>query len=121
MSSTSNNNKIMNENLFGQRYLENENSVFEYNAWDNVDWPVEKELEAQAIIEDQKLSAVLNSEELESLSFQKWNDFYSTHTNRFFMNRNWIAREFSELVSACSKVFFYAIYGCFFLEPYILY
>ncbi|KAI1727508.1 methyltransferase domain-containing protein [Ditylenchus destructor] len=84
---------------FGQRYLEEENKVFTYNAWDNVDWPEEKEAEVMSTIERQK-TAPMNSGDAEILVERpavKWEDFYTTHQNKFFMDRKWLTREFSEI------------------------
>lgn len=105
--SLSNYNKIETNNAktFGNRDLKNQNDIFKYNAWDNVDLPIEEEIKAKSIIKQQKLTSVLNQEELENLACQKWNDFYKKHSNRFFMDRNWITREFPEIVTSCSKVY----------------
>lgn len=100
-----NNFEIDNFKEFGKRYLKIENNVFEHNAWDNVDWSPEKEIEAQAIIKHQKSSSVLNQQEIEELADQKWIDFYKLHSNRFFKDRNWIIREFHELTTSCLNVY----------------
>src|SRR4051812_22508150 len=87
------------EDPFGQRYLRDESTVFEYNAWDNVEWPEEQEILVQQKIEKQKSEAI-DEAKAESLIVQpanQWESFYTTHENNFFKDRMWLTREFPEL------------------------
>uniref|UniRef100_A0A915Q6K4 tRNA N(3)-methylcytidine methyltransferase n=1 Tax=Setaria digitata TaxID=48799 RepID=A0A915Q6K4_9BILA len=90
---------------FGMRYLKVESEVFEYNAWDNVEWSLEQEEEARNKIANQKDSPVA-SQEAECLlrnPAEQWNTFYQTHKNKFFMDRNWLLTEFPELDVKCRE------------------
>lgn len=91
---------------FGQRYLNDETSVFNNNAWDNVDWPEEKEAEALETIERQKLTPVSseNIDKLRTAAGKYWEAFYNNHNNKFFMDRKWVAREFPEIFQKISEV-----------------
>lgn len=84
---------------FGQRYLRDEGAVFEYNAWDDVDWSEEKEAEIQQTIKAQMASPVPENVALDLLENprERWEAFFEKHNNKFFMDRKWLAREFPEL------------------------
>jgi tRNAThr (cytosine32-N3)-methyltransferase len=86
---------------FGQRYLRDEEAVFDFNAWDNVDWPEEKDQEIREILTSQKACPVPEDEAFEIMHSpgKQWEDFYRTHDNKFFMDRKWLTREFPELFS----------------------
>lgn len=92
-------------NKFGQRYLNNQEAVFEYNAWDNVEWPEEKLEEALKVIETQKLSPVEENEVrlLVENADRKWEEFYQKHERKFFMDRKWLVREFPEIFERLEK------------------
>jgi len=84
---------------FGNRFLVNEDDVFEHNAWDDVQWDEAQENEAK-----KKVSAnsevKLSSEEVEKFEFNAdkyWDKFYGIHSNRFFKDRHWLFTEFPEL------------------------
>lgn len=85
---------------FGQRYLTDSNDVYSHNAWDNVDFGPEKLEEIDAIIEDQRSSAVENSEEIVRDTGQSWDLFYGKHSSGFFKDRQWLIREFPEVFRA---------------------
>nr|CAD2145141.1 unnamed protein product [Meloidogyne enterolobii] len=89
------------ESIFGQRFLNDETRVFEYNAWDDVDWPDEKEKEIKNTIELQQSHPVDDKivADLLDTPNKQWETFYLSHGNKFFMNRKWVIREFSELFS----------------------
>lgn len=95
---------------FGTRYLEDASKVFDHNAWDNIPWDESMEEEARRIVERQKQLALPEDRVHDLLAEPSlhWDNFYSQHSDRFFMNRNWLAKEFPELdmslateVSAC--------------------
>lgn len=102
-SPNSNNGKTGKATTFGNRYLRDDGLVFEHNAWDNVDFPEQKESEIKAIIEMQRDRPVdsMAAERLLETSRDQWNAFYRTHNDGFFMNRNWIVRELPELQRVC--------------------
>jgi len=81
---------------FGQRFLLEEADVFCHNAWDNVDWSEEKAKEALEIVDKQKSSPVdeAHAAALLQKPSDKWEEFYATHASKFFLDRNWIEREF---------------------------
>ncbi|KAL3109100.1 hypothetical protein niasHT_012662 [Heterodera trifolii] len=61
MSKTEKRQQTMRNDPFGQRYLRDECAVFDYNAWDDVDWPEEKEAEINQTIQAQMADAVPES------------------------------------------------------------
>ncbi|KAM7541862.1 hypothetical protein Aperf_G00000018695 [Anoplocephala perfoliata] len=96
---------------FGNRRLENEDNVFDQNAWDDYEWTEEMEQEARAMLDIS--SAITMSEEererfvTEAANF--WDMFYNKHESKFFKNRKWLPREFVELIdgSLCSGPFLF--------------
>lgn len=75
-------------------------SVWQHNAWDNLEWTSEMETEAEAIIarqqvfqEDKEATCQDAFEEEGS----KWDRFYGMHDRWFFKDRKWLTSEFPEL------------------------
>lgn len=87
------------EDPFGQRFLKDEETVFDYNAWDGVDFPEEKLKELEETLQKQKEHALDtdSASELRISAQNKWDDFYGTHQTMFFKDRKWLTREFPEL------------------------
>ncbi|XP_065571832.1 tRNA N(3)-methylcytidine methyltransferase METTL2-like isoform X2 [Artemia franciscana] len=87
---------------FGNRHLKNENQVFDFNAWDDVEWTEEKLKEAEEKVRNnssQPLDENLRNE-YEQKAGEYWDKFYESHTNRFFKDRHWLFTEFPELRSS---------------------
>ncbi|CAJ0931860.1 unnamed protein product, partial [Mesorhabditis belari] len=84
---------------FGTRYLTDKEKVWDHNAWDNPEWDDEMEKNAIEVIEGQKVHPVESHSVSNLLSnpVRQWNNFYARHTNKFFMDRNWLLKEFPEL------------------------
>ncbi|KAJ3156768.1 hypothetical protein HDU86_003534 [Geranomyces michiganensis] len=84
---------------FGTRVLANEDDVYNYNAWDNVEWDSEQETEALEKIAAQALKKVPDDLQIKyhDEAPQMWDQFYTNNQNRFFKDRHWLRTEFPEL------------------------
>ncbi|XP_034659185.1 methyltransferase-like protein isoform X1 [Drosophila subobscura] len=83
----------------GGRILTDAREVFEFNAWDHVQWDEEQELAAQDAVAKNS-SSKLNDDERERFQSDApkfWDSFYGIHDNRFFKDRHWLFTEFPEL------------------------
>ncbi|TNN13206.1 Methyltransferase-like protein isoform 1 [Schistosoma japonicum] len=87
------------KDLFGRRCLTDVRDVYEYNAWDNVQWTEEQErlAEEKILLNSTDKLPEDSQERIEILSHEYWDKFYSNHKDRFFKDRNWLEKEFSEL------------------------
>lgn len=88
--------------LFGQRYLTNEESVWDYNAWDHVEWGEEQRLEAEEKLCKQKEVPVKEFDKKLYMSnpAKYWDLFYKNNKDNFFKDRKWLRVEFPELYEA---------------------
>ncbi|KAJ3045514.1 hypothetical protein HDV00_009168 [Rhizophlyctis rosea] len=93
------------EGTFGTRVLDDEDKVFEHNAWDNVEWGEEQEQEALEIISKQAAAKVgdADRERYDQDAPLFWDDFYSRNANKFFKDRHWLRLEFPELFESLPK------------------
>ncbi|XP_001518238.1 tRNA N(3)-methylcytidine methyltransferase METTL2A [Ornithorhynchus anatinus] len=84
---------------FGTRVLDNADSLFHYNAWDNVEWSREQEAAARKKVQENsaKLVPPEKKADYEVNAHEYWNGFYKIHENRFFKDRHWLFTEFPEL------------------------
>uniref|UniRef100_A0ABM5ES88 tRNA N(3)-cytidine methyltransferase n=1 Tax=Pogona vitticeps TaxID=103695 RepID=A0ABM5ES88_9SAUR len=84
----------------GSRFLLDPDKVFDHNMWDHIQWSQEdEERAAEKAIEN---SLVRIQPELqdkyEREASKHWNEFYKTHQNNFFKDRNWLFMEFPEIL-----------------------
>ncbi|KAI1261247.1 methyltransferase [Xylariaceae sp. FL1019] len=82
--------------MFGSRYLEEGDDVFEFNAWDHVETDdVYKEYSEQQFAK-QRASPVseFDKNRFNSDPARWWNLFYKNNTANFFKNRKWLHQEF---------------------------
>ncbi|XP_040601482.1 mRNA N(3)-methylcytidine methyltransferase METTL8 isoform X2 [Mesocricetus auratus] len=84
----------------GSRILTDPAKVFEHNMWDYMQWSKEEEAAARKKVEENSATRVAPEEQVkfENDANKYWNTFYQTHKNKFFKNRNWLLREFPEIL-----------------------
>ncbi|XP_055529553.1 tRNA N(3)-methylcytidine methyltransferase Mettl2 [Wyeomyia smithii] len=90
---------------FGNRFLSENDDVYQHNAWDNVIWDDEQE---QAALESVRKNSSQKLEpdqiqQLEKDADSNWDKFYDIHQNRFFKDRHWLFTEFPELAPYNTK------------------
>ncbi|KAI5959573.1 ABP140 [Candida pseudojiufengensis] len=91
--------------VFGQRYLTQEDDVFNHNAWDHVEWGQEQIEQAQSLIAKQYDDPVKEFDKnlYNSNPAKYWDIFYKNNRENFFKDRNWLKIEFPSLYEVTSK------------------
>ncbi|ORY71996.1 methyltransferase domain-containing protein [Pseudomassariella vexata] len=81
---------------FGSRYLQEQDNVFEFNAWDHVETDDTYKEYAEQQIQMQRESPVSDFDKtrFNSDPAKWWNLFYKNNTANFFKNRKWLQQEF---------------------------
>ncbi|XP_060033705.1 tRNA N(3)-methylcytidine methyltransferase METTL8, mitochondrial isoform X2 [Erinaceus europaeus] len=89
----------------GSRILTDPAKVFEHNMWDHMQWSKEEEEEARKnVMENSAVQVTLEEQvKYESEANRYWDMFYKIHKNKFFKDRNWLLREFPEILPSDQK------------------
>ncbi|CAK7270585.1 hypothetical protein SEPCBS119000_004166 [Sporothrix epigloea] len=89
--------------MFGQRFLTQEDNVFEYNAWDHVETDDAFKEYAEKQYELQRSAPVseFDKSRFNSDPARWWNMFYKNNTANFFKDRKWLHQEFPILTQIC--------------------
>ncbi|CAN0213676.1 unnamed protein product [Bubo scandiacus] len=84
----------------GSRILTDPSKVFEHNMWDHMQWSQEEEENAKEKAAENSLVKVHweAQDKYEREANKYWNEFYKTHKNNFFKDRNWLFLEFPEIL-----------------------
>ena len=95
----SNNTKRTDPFQFGQRYLEEGDNVFEFNAWDHVEPDDEYKAFAETQYAKQRETPVSDYDKwrFNADPAKWWNLFYKNNTANFFKDRKWLRQEFPVL------------------------
>lgn len=93
---------------FGSRYLQENDDVYEFNAWDHVIPDQEYYSYAESQYANQRASPVtdFDKQRFNCEPAKWWNKFYSNNSANFFKNRKWLQQEFpilSKLTSADAR------------------
>ena len=90
---------------FGSRFLEADDNVFEFNAWDHVTPDESYFAYAEAQFANQRASPVsdFNRKRFNTEPAKWWNKFYSNNTSNFFKDRKWLQQEFPILSKLMAK------------------
>ncbi|KJR84440.1 tRNA(Thr) (cytosine(32)-N(3))-methyltransferase [Sporothrix schenckii 1099-18] len=99
----SNNQKRTDPFMFGQRFLTQEDDVFEYNAWDHVETDDAFKEYSEKQYELQRSSPVsdFDKSRFNGDPAKWWNLFYKNNTANFFKDRKWLQQEFPILNEVC--------------------
>ncbi|XP_005393292.2 PREDICTED: methyltransferase-like protein 8 isoform X1 [Chinchilla lanigera] len=89
----------------GSRILTDPAKVFEHNMWDHMQWSKEEAAAARKKVEENSAVRVTQEEQVkyENEASKYWDTFYKIHKNKFFKNRNWLLREFPEILPIDQK------------------
>ncbi len=81
---------------FGSRYLQENDNVFEFNAWDHVIPDASYYDYAETQYDFQRASPVsdFDKKRFNDQPEKWWNQFYSNNTSNFFKDRKWLHQEF---------------------------
>ncbi|XP_010128296.1 PREDICTED: methyltransferase-like protein 8 [Chlamydotis macqueenii] len=84
----------------GSRILTDPSKVFEHNMWDHMQWSQEEEENAKERVAENSFVKVQweDQDKYEREASKYWNEFYKTHKNNFFKDRNWLFLEFPEIL-----------------------
>ncbi|KAI1647258.1 methyltransferase [Daldinia loculata] len=84
---------------FGSRYLQENDDVFEFNAWDHVetDDTYKEYAEQQYAMQRESPVSDFDKSRFNSDPAKWWNLFYKNNTANFFKNRKWLQQEFPVL------------------------
>ncbi|KAI0840221.1 methyltransferase [Hypoxylon sp. FL0890] len=81
---------------FGSRYLQEDDDVFEFNAWDHVetDDAYKEYADQQFAMQRESPVSDFDKHRFNSDPAKWWNLFYKNNTANFFKNRKWLQQEF---------------------------
>ncbi|KAI0024366.1 methyltransferase [Xylariomycetidae sp. FL0641] len=84
---------------FGSRFLQEDDDVFEFNAWDHVETDDAYKEYSEQQFAMQRASPVsdFDKHRFNSDPAKWWNLFYKNNTSNFFKNRKWLQQEFPVL------------------------
>jgi len=90
---------------FGSRYLQENDDVYEFNAWDHVVPDSAYYEYAETQYANQKASPVsgFDKKRFNNEPAKWWNKFYSNNTSNFFKDRKWLHQEFPILSTLTSN------------------
>lgn len=85
--------------MFGSRYLQEDDNVFEFNAWDHVipDAAYYEYAETQYSFQRASPVSEFDKKRFNDQPEKWWNKFYSNNTSNFFKDRKWLQQEFPVL------------------------
>lgn len=91
--------------MFGQRYLEEGNDIFKYNAWDHVDTDDDYKAYAELQYSKQRDNPASDFHKnlYNSNPAKFWDRFYKNHNQNFFKNRKWLQQEFPILAEVTKR------------------
>nr|CAH8873050.1 unnamed protein product [Trichobilharzia regenti] len=103
-----------NRSSFGCRYLTVDSDVYEHNAWDIIQWTEEQEnlAKERILLNSTERLPEDSQEKTEILAQEYWDKFYSHHKDKFFKDRKWMEKEFSELFCSTSSSMHIMEVGC---------
>ncbi|KAI1377387.1 methyltransferase [Hypoxylon crocopeplum] len=90
---------------FGSRFLQEDDDVFEFNAWDHVetDDTYKEYAEQQYMKQRESPVSDFDKHRFNSDPAKWWNLFYKNNTANFFKNRKWLQQEFPILGKITSE------------------
>ncbi|KAI5127531.1 hypothetical protein NEPAR04_1591 [Nematocida parisii] len=82
------------------RVLTENDDKYKYNVWDKVEIPKEYKEEALQKIEKDNLKDFQNYE----ITYEPWDIFYKRYNRTFFKERQWISKEYPELLVHTNRI-----------------